>query len=77
LRTTVLDDELNRGQFQQHVNTRAAFKHTYPKSAKRQSSHQCLFAVLGSVFEKATNKTLVKSTPGVVTIGEPPPGTKM
>jgi len=34
---------------------RAAFTRTVPKSTKRQSSHQCLFALLGSVHE-----TLVK-----------------
>jgi len=33
-----------------------------PKSAKRQSSHQCLFALLGSAGVKAAGKTLVKST---------------
>ncbi len=33
-------------------------------SAKRQSSHQYLFALLGSVCVKAAHRTLVKSTPG-------------
>jgi len=36
---------------------------TDPKSAKRQSSHQCLSVLLGSARIKAACKTLVKSTP--------------
>jgi len=36
-----------------------------PKSTKRLSSHQCLFALLGSSLVKAACKMLVKSTPGV------------
>ncbi len=35
-----------------------------PKSAKRQPSHQCLFALLGFTHVKADRKTLVKLTPG-------------
>ncbi len=35
-----------------------------PNSAKRLSSHQCLFVCLGSACPKATRKMLVKSTPG-------------
>jgi len=41
-----------------------AFMRNDPKSAKRQSSHHCLFVHLGSVRVKATPKTLVKLTPG-------------
>ncbi len=41
----------------------AAFMRENPKSAKRQSSHQCLFARLRSAHIKAAQKTLVKSTP--------------
>jgi len=40
----------------------AAFMCTEPKSAKRQSSHKCLFVLLGSAFEKAATCTLVKLT---------------
>ncbi len=36
-----------------------------PKSTKRLSSHQCLFALLGSSLVKAACKMLVKSTHGV------------
>jgi len=36
---------------------------TDPEGAKRQLSHQCLFALLGSVQVKAVQKTLVKLTP--------------
>jgi len=40
--------------------------HVDPKSAKRQSSHQCPFALMESAQEKAAHKLmLVKSTPGV------------
>ncbi len=35
---------------------------------KRQSSHQCLFALLGSFSVKAARKMLVKSTPKVNSI---------
>jgi len=35
-----------------------------PKSTKRQSSHQYLFALLVYAGVKAARKTLVKSTPG-------------
>ncbi len=31
-----------------------------PKRAKRQSSHECLFALLGSALAKAARKMLVK-----------------
>jgi len=34
-----------------------------PKSAKRRSSHKCLFALLGFACAKAAHKMLVKSTP--------------
>jgi len=37
-----------------------------PKSEKKQSRHQCLFALLGSACSKAAHKTLVKSTLGWV-----------
>jgi len=42
-----------------------AFTCADPKSSKRQSSHQCLFTLLGSVHTKASGKTLVKLTSGV------------
>jgi len=42
---------------------RAAFLGADPKSAKRLTSHQCLFVLLGSSSIKAARKTLVKSTP--------------
>ncbi len=35
-----------------------------PKAQNLQSSHQYLFALLGSTRVKATHKTLVKMTPG-------------
>jgi len=35
------------------------------KSTKRQSRHQCLFALLGSLQAKAAHKTLGKLTPRV------------
>jgi len=41
---------------------RKAFTYEDPKSAKRQSSHQCLFALLGSMHAKAARKMLVKSS---------------
>jgi len=40
--------------------TRATF--TIPKVQKIQSSHQCLFALLGSALVKAEHKMLVKMT---------------
>jgi len=40
----------------------AAFTHTYHKSAKRLSSHECLFPLMGSVCSKAARKTLAKLT---------------
>ncbi len=43
-----------------------AFTHTDPKSAKRYSSHQCLFTLLESLSVKAACKTLVKPTLGHV-----------
>jgi len=43
----------------------ATFTCPDPKSAKRQSSLQCLVALLGSVHAKAGCETLVKSSPGV------------
>jgi len=51
--------------FHQQVDERAAFMCADPKSVKRQSSHQCLFAILGSAQVKAAHKTLVKLNPGV------------
>ncbi len=41
----------------------AAFTRADPKSAKRHSSHQYLFVLLGSWHVKAYHKTLVKLTP--------------
>jgi len=38
----------------------AAFTHSDPKSAKKQSSDQCLLALLGSSLVKAACKMLVK-----------------
>jgi len=43
---------------------RTTFTFADTKSAKIQSSHQCLFALLGSARVKAPRKTLVKSTLG-------------
>ena len=40
------------------------FMHKDPKSEKRQSSHQCLFALLGSAYSKAAGKMLLNLTPG-------------
>jgi len=34
-----------------------------PKAQKKQSSHQCLFSLLGSSQEKAVHKKLMKLTP--------------
>jgi len=45
-----------QGRFHQHLIE--AFTCPDPKSAKRQSSQQCLFALLGSEHIKATHKTL-------------------
>jgi len=42
-----------------------AFTHSNPSSAKRQSSHQCLLILLGSVGAKAAHRMLAKLTPGV------------
>jgi hypothetical protein len=36
-----------------------------PKSPKRRSGHQCLFAILGSAFKKAACEMLVKLTQGI------------
>ncbi len=44
---------LYRGQFHQHSFLRAD-----PKSAKRYSRHQCLFALLGSLNVKASRKNV-------------------
>ncbi len=51
-------------QFHQHVHLRL-LRRTDPKSTRKQSSHQCLFTLLGSVHTKASGKTLVKLTSGV------------
>jgi hypothetical protein len=40
-----------------------AFTCTDPKSAKRHSSHNCLFTLLGLACVKAVHKMLVKLTP--------------
>ncbi len=40
------------------------------KSAKRHSSHQCLFTLLGPACAKAAHKTLVKSTPDFLRNGK-------
>ncbi len=40
----------------------ADFTQADPKKFKKQSSHQHLFALLGSSHEKTVHKTLVKST---------------
>jgi len=42
---------------------RTAFTHADPKSTTKQSSCQCLFALLGSACTKVAYKTLVKLTP--------------
>jgi len=48
------------------------FTHSFtcedPKSAKRQSSHQCLFALLETTCAKIASKTLVKSTPDLCSV---------
>jgi len=44
---------------------RAAFTRPDPKWAKRQSSHQCLFALLGPTRVKASCKMLMKLILGV------------
>jgi len=36
-----------------------------PRAQKRCSSHQCIFALLGSDHVQGAHKTMVKSTPGV------------
>jgi len=41
-----------------------AFNNADPKRAKRQSSYQCLFALLGSASAKDASKMLMISTPG-------------
>ncbi len=43
----------------------AAFAHAHPIGAKRQSSHQRLFVLLGSACVKAASKMLVKLTLGL------------
>jgi len=40
-----------------------AFTRADPKSAKRKSSHHCLFVLLGSSLIKAARKMLVKMKP--------------
>jgi len=45
---------------------RAAFKCKDPKSAKRQSHHQYLLALLGSTRVKASRKMLMKLIQGVL-----------
>jgi len=50
----------------------AALAREDPKSPDRKSSHQCLFALLGSTLVKAVSKMLVKSTPSVNFINVPP-----
>jgi len=44
---------------------RAAFMHTDPKSAKRQSSHEYFSVLIGSAWVKAARKVLVKLTPDI------------
>jgi len=51
-----------RGQFHHHVYGTTTFMRSDPKSAKRQSSHQCLF---GYALTKAACKMLVKLTQSV------------
>ena len=46
----------------------AAFTQEDPKSAKRQSSRQCLFVLLGSLRAKAACKMLVKSNQSTISI---------
>ncbi len=41
-----------------------AFICTYPRNAKRQPSHQCLFALLGSLHAKTAVNFLMKLSPG-------------
>jgi hypothetical protein len=48
---------------------RAAFTRSYPKWAKKQSSHQCLFALLGSIRAKAGVKWWWNSHLVSLTIG--------
>ncbi len=54
---------LTSGQLQQHVSE--YLLHTnIPKSAKRQSSHECLFAIWDlHMYSKAARKMLVKMLP--------------
>jgi len=42
-----------------------AFTRADPKSAKQQSTHKCIFALLGSTCIKAAHKTLMKLTVGL------------
>ncbi len=44
----------------------SAFISAYHKGAKRQLSHWCLIALLGSACSKAAHKMLVKLTPGIL-----------
>jgi len=41
----------------------AAFTHTDPKSTERQSSHQYLFTLLGSLRVRVAHRTVMKLTP--------------
>jgi len=45
-----------RGQFHQHVYAKLLCMQI-PKVQKRQSSHECLFALMGSLLQKAVRKT--------------------
>ncbi len=53
--------------FHQHVYKELFFR-ADPNSAKRQSSHHFLFALLGSARAKAPHKMLVKLTPSLVIV---------
>ncbi len=55
---------LSLGQISQ-IRLQAAFTPKDPKSVNIKSSHQCLFALLGSALVKAAIKMLVKLTPAV------------
>ncbi len=48
-----------------------AFSRKYPKCSKRQSSHMCFFAHLGSACIKTASKTLMKLTLGFGFCQEP------
>ncbi len=62
---------LNESVYSCEVNfinlpTRSFYWRRSQKHHKRQSSHQCLFAFLGSARAKAVHKTLVKLSPDPV-----------